>query len=94
MTFRAVSRLTFQPQEDPNRISVDAELVGDAPAPSMGTIIVSVQTQIWVGDNPTWQQLHLRVIDTLSRSFALPNELRHQLGSVYEADQTPAAATP
>lgn len=91
MMSRALSRLEFNAHPDPNRILVSADLASEAPAPSTGTIRVSVQTQIWVGDNPTWTQLQLRVIDTVSRSFALTDELRLQLGSIYERDQKPTA---
>jgi hypothetical protein len=89
-----VLSICTQGQEDPQRIIVDAELIGDAPTPSTGEIRVSAKMQIWVADNPTWQQLQLRVMDTLARSFALADELRPALGPVYAIDQTPGAASP
>ncbi len=79
---------------DPQRIIVVAELVADAPPPSMGEIKVSARMQIWVYDNPTWQELQLRVMDTLARSFVLDDRLRLQLGTAYASDQTPGAASP
>jgi hypothetical protein len=77
---------------DPNRVLVEAELVGQALAPSIGSVTVSATMQIWAGDNPTLQQLQLRVLDTLARAFAIPDELRHQLGAVYTSDQIRVAA--
>jgi hypothetical protein len=89
-----VLSIRTQLQEDPQRITVTADLVGDAPPPSMGKITVSATMQIWVDDNPTWQALQLRVMDTLARSFALADGLRPALGGVYATDQTPTAASP
>jgi hypothetical protein len=76
-----ILRLEITPLDDDlNRVSVYAELAHEAPPPSEGRITAEVTMQVWVGDNPTFDQLQLRVIDTLSRSFELSTEVRRRLG--------------
>ena len=84
------SRLEIEPLAgDTDRVTVYAEMSHDALAPSLGTVNVEVTLQIWVGDNPTLQQVEHRIMDTLSRAFELPIELRGRLGSVYERIKEP-----
>ena len=93
MMRRTISGLEIEPLEDPNRVSVYAELTHEAPAPSEGIVTADATMQIWIGDNPTFEQLQLRVIDTLSRSFELSPELREELGAVYTSNKLPLAQT-
>lgn len=84
MMKRIISKLEIEPLGDTGRVSVYVELAHEAPAPSEGIVTAEATMQIWVGDNPTFEQLQLRVIDTLSRAFELPPERRSKLGAVYD----------
>lgn len=90
-TLRALKRFELRPLDDPNRMLADIELAAIAPPPSLGEVNVSATLCLWTGDDPTFRQLQLRALDTLSRVFAIPDELRTQLGAVYGSRQTPAA---
>jgi hypothetical protein len=94
MLHPAFIRFDIRCLEDPNRVEVEIEATRDAPPPSCGHVIVSAKMELWTGDNPTWQQLQLRAFDTLSRAFAIPDGLRHQLGGVYANNQISEVAAP
>ena len=92
LTLRCVSRFQIRQIEgDPFRLFVEADFISEASPPASSPVKVSAQMQIWAGDNPTWEQLQLRAIDTLRRAFELPPELQRRLEAGYATDQTEAA---
>jgi hypothetical protein len=91
-TLRAVRRFELRPLDDPNRALAEIEIVADADLPSLGEVAVSATMQLWIGDNPTYQQLQLRALHTLAEALPRPDELRSELGSVYASDQIRVAA--
>lgn len=86
MTTHVVQRFEIRPMDDPNRVLVSADLVAEAAPPSAGRITATAEVQIWVGDNPTFEQLQLRVLHAVAQTFALQPELRARLGDVYSTD--------
>lgn len=80
-------RLRHMDDDDQQRCMVEAELIAQAKPPGHGPMEVSVSVAIWIHDDPTWEQIQLRVLEAVSQAFVLPAELRSRLGNAFVADQ-------
>jgi hypothetical protein len=72
-----VARFEVTEINDPNRVAVTAEVVARGVASD--EVAATITTRVWIGDDPTFQVLQLRVLHATSQAFALSEQSQNRI---------------